>query len=108
MPQIGIALFRAEHDNVMVVGSIQAGISMSSALKSHYWATLFCTAVVALTSTAFADDAFGPMAAPPAAQPVSYTHLHSVSCEPHFPATTAMIMSALDPRPRDGCTLKRT
>ena len=51
MPQIGIALFRAEHDNVMVVGSIQAGISMSSALKSHYWATLFCTAVVALTST---------------------------------------------------------
>jgi glyoxylase-like metal-dependent hydrolase (beta-lactamase superfamily II) len=42
---------------------------MSSALKSHYWATLFCTAVVALTSTAFADDAFGPMAAPPAAQP---------------------------------------
>src|SRR5450631_3320329 len=43
--------------------------SMPSTLKSHYWAAVFCTAAVALTSAAFADDAFGPMAVPAAAQP---------------------------------------
>ena len=42
---------------------------MPSTLKSHYWAAVFCTAAVALTSAAFADDAFGPMAVPAAAQP---------------------------------------
>src|SRR5450631_1988845 len=52
-----------------VVGSIQLGISMPSTLKSHYWVAVFCTAAVALTSAAFADDAFGPMAVPAAAQP---------------------------------------
>jgi glyoxylase-like metal-dependent hydrolase (beta-lactamase superfamily II) len=52
----------------MAVRSIQMGITMSSTLKSHYWAAVFCTAAVALTSAAFADDAFGPMAAPAAAQ----------------------------------------
>jgi glyoxylase-like metal-dependent hydrolase (beta-lactamase superfamily II) len=42
--------------------------SMSSTLKSQYWAAVFCTAAVALTSAAFADDAFGPMTAAAAAQ----------------------------------------
>jgi glyoxylase-like metal-dependent hydrolase (beta-lactamase superfamily II) len=41
---------------------------MSTTLKSHYWAAAFWTAAVTLTSPAFADDAFGPMAVPAAAQ----------------------------------------
>jgi glyoxylase-like metal-dependent hydrolase (beta-lactamase superfamily II) len=41
---------------------------MSSTLKSRYWAAVFCTAAVALTSAALADDAFGPTATPAAAK----------------------------------------
>jgi len=41
---------------------------MSSTLKSHYRAAVFCTAAMALTSAALADDAFGPMPAPAAAK----------------------------------------
>ena len=52
----------------MVVGSTQTGIAIPSTLKSQYWAAVFCTAAVALTSAAFADDAFGPTAVPAAAQ----------------------------------------
>jgi glyoxylase-like metal-dependent hydrolase (beta-lactamase superfamily II) len=43
------------------------GITMPVALKSHYWAAVFCTAAAALTPAAFADDAFGPKAVPAAA-----------------------------------------
>ncbi len=41
---------------------------MSSTLKGRYWAAAFCTAAAALTSAAFAGDAFGPVPAPAAAQ----------------------------------------
>ncbi len=42
---------------------------MPSTLKSHYRAAVFCAAAAALASAAFADDSFGPMAVPAAAQP---------------------------------------
>jgi glyoxylase-like metal-dependent hydrolase (beta-lactamase superfamily II) len=42
---------------------------MSSTLENHHWAAALCAAAMALTSAAFADDAFGPMAVPAAAQP---------------------------------------
>jgi glyoxylase-like metal-dependent hydrolase (beta-lactamase superfamily II) len=44
---------------------------MPSRLENNYWAAVFCTSAlaVALTSAAFADDAFGPKAVPAAAQP---------------------------------------
>jgi glyoxylase-like metal-dependent hydrolase (beta-lactamase superfamily II) len=42
---------------------------MPSTLKSRYWAAVFCAAAVSLTCAAFADDAFGPIVVPAAAQP---------------------------------------
>jgi glyoxylase-like metal-dependent hydrolase (beta-lactamase superfamily II) len=42
---------------------------MPSILKNDFCAALFCTAAMALTSAAFADDAFGPKAVTAAAQP---------------------------------------
>jgi glyoxylase-like metal-dependent hydrolase (beta-lactamase superfamily II) len=41
---------------------------MPSTLKIQHRAALFCAVAVALTSAAFADDAFGPVAVPAAAQ----------------------------------------
>lgn len=55
------------------------GISMPSTLKSQYWAAVFCAAAVALTSAAFADDTFGPMAVPAAAQPFKLGSLQLIA-----------------------------
>lgn len=52
---------------------------MPSTLRRRYWAAVFCTAAVSLTSSAFADDAFGPRAVPAAARPFKLGSLQLIA-----------------------------
>ncbi len=52
---------------------------MPITLKSHCWVAVFCTAAMALTSAAFAEDGFGPIPVPAAAQPFKLGSLQLIA-----------------------------